>query len=175
MPVSTRLKLPSAAVRDQIESRTAWNAERRRDAADFFTVGYTGRKLPELLDTLVDAGVRSIVDVRHNPVSMYRPELSKTNLRVAIEARGLCYFHAQHLGVPRDIRSLAIEAGTRDPIWAWYDQYVVEPTLGRNLHWFLNAIEHPAALLCVEIDPTECHRHRLSLALEDHGLKGFDL
>lgn len=175
MPIANRLKLPSAPVRAQVESREAWNAGRHPESADFFTVGYTGRKLPELLDALVAAGVRSVVDVRHNPVSMYRPELSKRNLCAAVEARGLTYHHAPNLGVPRDIRSLAIDAGSRDPIWAWYDEFVVAPTVGRNLHWFFNAIEHPTALLCVEIDPTECHRHRLCLALEEHGLKGFDL
>jgi hypothetical protein len=29
--------------------------------------------------------------------------------------------------------------------------------------------------MCVEIDPHECHRHRLSAALERKGLRGFDL
>jgi hypothetical protein len=40
---------------------------------------------------------------------------------------------------------------------------------------FMNGFEHPVALMCTEIDPHECHRHRLSLALEGMGLNGFDL
>ena len=35
--------------------------------------------------------------------------------------------------------------------------------------------DHPVAFMCVELDPTACHRHRLSLALEEQGLRGFDL
>jgi hypothetical protein len=87
----------------------------------------------------------------------------------------MLYVHMPELGVPRDIRAKAIETGSRDVIWAWYDEYVVEPYLRMNLHRFLNAVEHPVALMCVEIDPQECHRHRLFVALERLGLRGFEL
>jgi len=175
MPQANRLKLPSASAKQQAENKVIWNEARCSDAANFYTIGYTGRKLDELLGLLVSNDVRTLVDIRQNPVSMYRPELSKNNLRQSVEGRGLLYAHLPELGVPRDIRAKAIEAGTRDVIWEWYDQYVVASYLGRNLHRFLNTIEHPVALMCVEIDPRECHRHRLFLALEDMGLKGFDL
>jgi uncharacterized protein (DUF488 family) len=105
---------------------------------------------------------------------MYRPEMSKSNFRERIHHVGLQYLHVPELGVPRDIRAKAISTQTRDTIWQWYDSYVVERFLLKNLHWFLN-IEHPVALLCVECDPTECHRHRLFLELERQGLQGFDL
>jgi uncharacterized protein (DUF488 family) len=175
MPQANRLKLPSVSARQQAENKILWNDARSIDEADFFTLGYTGRKIEELLDILIAARVRSLVDIRQNPVSMYRPELSKNNLKRHVESRGLLYFHLPQLGVPRDVRAKAIDTGTRDVIWDWYDQHVVEPNLGQNLHWFFNAIEHPVALMCVELDPKECHRHRLFLALEEKGLQGFDL
>ncbi len=105
---------------------------------------------------------------------MYRPELSKNNFQRMVEQAGLQYLHVPKLGVPRDIRAKAMAAGNRDVIWDWYDKHVVEPFLRKNLHEFLN-LEHPIALMCVEVDPKECHRHRLFQALEDHGLRGFDL
>jgi uncharacterized protein (DUF488 family) len=151
------------------------NEGRSAEAADFFTLGYTGRKLEELLDTLIASGVRTLLDIRQNAVSMYRPELSKGNLQQAVEARGLQYVHAPELGVPRDIRAKAIATGSRDVIWTWYDKHVAEPYLGGNLHRFLNSVEHPVALMCAELDPAECHRHRLSVMLEAQGLQGFDL
>ena len=110
-------------------------------------------------------------DGRQTPVSMYRPELSKGNLRHLVEAHGMHYVHMPNLGVPRDIRAKAIESGNRTVIWEWYDRYVVEPYFRSNLHSFLNSVEHPVALMCVEIDPAECHRHRLFLALE-HLVRG---
>ena len=175
MPQANRLKLPTASAKKQAENKVFWNEARSLDLAEFFTFGYTGRKLDELLEVLVSNGVRTLVDIRQFPVSMYRPELSKSNLKRSVEDRGLLYEHFPELGVPRDIRAKAIESGTRDVIWSWYDEYVVPTYLGRNLHRFLNSVEHPVALMCVEIDPQECHRHRLFLALERMGLKGFDL
>lgn len=175
MPQQNRLSLPTGSAKQQAENKAAWNEARSADTADFFTFGYTGRKLDELLQTLTSVGVRTVLDIRQNPVSMYRPELSKSNLQRAVEEAGLKYVHLPDLGVPRDIRAKAIETGSRDVIWAWYDEYVVEPYLGRNLHHFLNSIEHPVAMMCTECDPTECHRHRLFIALERHGLSGFDL
>jgi len=152
-----------------------WNEARTPSGADFFTIGYTGRSLKALLDSLASNDVRTLADIRCNPVSMYRPELSKNNLRRFVEEHGLLYVHLPELGVPRDIRAKAIATGTRDVIWEWYDRYIVVPYLGKNLHRFFNTLEHPIALMCVELDPKECHRHRLSLALEEIGLVGFDL
>jgi uncharacterized protein (DUF488 family) len=169
------LKLPSTSSRQQAENKCLWNEARSPDIADFFTIGYTGRPLAEILDLLVAHGVRTLVDIRQNPVSMYRPEVAKRNLKRLVEQRGLHYAHVPELGVPRDIRAKAIETGNREIIWEWYDEQVVKPYIQKNLHWFFNANEHPVALMCVELDPKECHRHRIFLALEEMGLRGFDL
>ena len=174
MPQANRLKLPSASAKVQAVRRELWNDGRSASDADFFTFGYTGRKTDDLLTTLVDHGVQTLVDIRQNAVSMYRPDLSKSNLRNLVESKGLHYHHMPDLGVPRDIRAKAIAAGTREVIWEWYDQYVVEPFLC-SLHRFFNVAEHPVALMCVEIDPCECHRHRLFVGLERRGLRGYDL
>jgi uncharacterized protein (DUF488 family) len=175
MPQPNRLKLPRASAREQVERRALWNGARSQQHADFFTLGYSGRTIDEVLHALVVAGVRTLMDIRQNAVSMYRPELSKANLARLVEARGLHYVHVRELGVPREIRAKAIHAGTRAVIWDWYDRHVVAPYLGNNLHCFFNSVEHPVALMCTEIDPAECHRHRLFMALEERGLKGFDL
>lgn len=174
MPQSRPLKLPTRPARVREESKHLWNEARSAEQADFFTLGYEGRQTPSLITLMRDTGIRSVLDIRHAPVSMYRPDVSKTNLQRAIEDAGLVYLHVPELGVPREIRIKAIDAGTRDAIWDWYDRWVVEEFFVKNLHWFLN-IEHPVALLCVEADPEECHRHRLFNVLERMGLRGFDL
>ena len=141
----------------------------------FLRWGIQDAKLKNLIDVMLKADVQSLVDIRKNPVSMYRPELSKNNLKRHVEEHGIYYIHYPDLGVPRDIRAKAIETGTRDVIWDWYDAHVVDQFIGKNLHKFLNCADHPVALMCVEIDPRECHRHRLFMALESNGLRGFDL
>lgn len=175
MPQKYRLNLPSSPAKRQAENRVLWNEARSPETADFFTLGYTGRTVEQIGNTLIANGVRTLVDIRQYPVSMYRPELSKSNLKRFLEERGLHYAHLPQLGVPRDIRAKAIQAGNRNVIWDWYDEYIVSEYIGVNLHRFLNGFEHPVALMCVEIDPEECHRHRLFLALEELGLTGFDL
>ena len=169
------LKLPTGSPREQTENRFLWNDARSTTTADFFTIGYTGKPIEKILETLKAAGVRTLLDIRQNPVSMYRPELSKTNLKQIVEEHGLQYLHMPELGVPRNIRAKAMETGNREVIWDWYDEYVIKPHLTKNLNWFMNSIEHPVALMCVEIDPRDCHRHRLFMALENRGLRGFDL
>lgn len=168
------LKLPSRPARVRAASKALWNEARSIDAADFFTVGYEGRPTEDILSALRQAGIRLLLDIRHSPVSMYRPELSKGNFRELLARDGIDYLHIPQWGVPRHIRAQAAEAGSRELIWEWYDQNVVDPFFGRNLHRFLN-MEHPLAMMCMEADPVECHRHRLFMALENQGLRGFDL
>lgn len=168
------LKLPANAARVRVENKALWNEARSPDCADFYTCGYEGRKTDDFFSALRQAGVRSLLDIRFNPVSMYRPELSKSNLEKIAWSFGMDYLHVREWGVPREIRAKAARTGTRETIWEWYDAFVIEPNFGRNLHRFLN-LDHPVAMMCVECDPTECHRHRIFMALENQGLRGFDL
>jgi uncharacterized protein (DUF488 family) len=174
VPQANRLPLPTAPVKQQIENKDVWNDTRSREAADFFTIGYSGRSINEIIGALKAHGVCTLVDIRYNPVSMYRPELSKNNLAQLLTEHGIAYAHLPQFGVPRDIRAKAIETGTRDVIWEWYDNVVIS-YLGRNLHFVLNGFDYPVAFMCTEIDPRECHRHRLALALEERGMKGYEI
>jgi uncharacterized protein (DUF488 family) len=168
------LKLPSRPARIRAESKALWNDGRRISDADFFTLGYEARSTEDLLSALRSAEVRLLLDIRHSPVSMYRPELSKRNFAELLAREGIEYLHVPQWGVPREIRAQAIEAGSREPIWRWYDENVVDRYFARNLHRFLN-MGNPLAMMCMEADPEECHRHRLFLELEKQGLRGFDL
>lgn len=168
------LKLPTISTKKQIENRDAWNEPRLAKRADFFTVGYSGRTIEQFLDALKAAGVSCLIDIRANPVSMYKPDFSKNNLERHLSAEGISYLHLRELGVPRDIRSKAIGKTDRNDIWDWYDEHVASLFGARNLHRFFNLTEHPVAFMCSELDPTCCHRHRLALALEKSGLNGLD-
>ena len=169
------LHLPQDSAQAQLVNKEQWNASRESKFADFYTIGYSGRASDVFLDTLVAAKVSTLVDVRKNPVSMYKPLFSKRNLAAALCERGIEYLHRPDLGVPRDVRALATETGTLQVIWDWYDQEVVPTFACRNLHQFFNFSDHPVAMMCTELDPTSCHRHRLSVALEGLGLRSYDL
>jgi hypothetical protein len=74
-PMHRPLKLPTRKALDRAESKALWNEARSVDKADFYTIGYEGRTTDELIATLVAAGVKTLLDIRYSPLSMYRPEL----------------------------------------------------------------------------------------------------
>jgi uncharacterized protein (DUF488 family) len=175
MASPSELRLPTSSAKRQAQNKALWNSTRSADTADFFTLGYSGRSFEDIIDLLTQYRVSTLIDVRTNAVSMYRPEFSKRNLAAALADRSIEYDHRPQFGIPRDIRAKAIGTGSRDILWDWYDTYVSEIYIGSNLHRFFNTMEHPSVLMCSEFDPTECHRHRLCLHLEKLGLHGFDL
>lgn len=170
-----QVKLPTDSARVQQDKKAVWNEFRTLGEADFFTIGYSGRTIAEFVAALKSADVATLVDVRYNPHSMYKPDFSKKNLARHLEAAGIEYLHLPHWGVPREIRTKAAEANDRDMIWVWYDEHVADQYITHNLTLFLNMADQPIALMCMEHDPTSCHRHRLSLRLETYGLASFDL
>lgn len=89
--MSRPLKLPKSVKRDPDESRALWNEARSVDVADFYTVGYQGRKLDQLVRELQKANVQLVLDVRFAPISMYRPEMSKSNIERTLGKAGIQY------------------------------------------------------------------------------------
>jgi uncharacterized protein (DUF488 family) len=175
MPRQHELKLPTTSVKQQTLGKNTWNASRHVGNADFFTFGYSGRSIDEVVAALQSANVHTLLDVRTHAISMYKPAFSKRNLQTRMSCEAIDYQHLPHFGVPRDIRVKAIYEGSRQVIWDWYDVHVASVYIGTNLHSFFNSANHPVAFMCSELDPFECHRHRLALALENLGLKSYDL
>src|SRR4051794_828857 len=98
MAPAKRLNVPAAPVKQQVANKAAWNESRLSQAADFFTFGYSGRTTEEILDSLKRHGVRTILDVRRNPISRYRPEVSKKNFARLLEENGMSYRHLPEFG-----------------------------------------------------------------------------
>lgn len=147
---------------------------REDESPDFYTVGYSGRDIDTFVRALDSAGVACLLDIRFNAVSMYKPAFSRNNLERALKAAGIDYLHMPDLGVPSDIRGLATASGRRSDVWDWYDEHVL-PQFSSNLGWFFNSTDHPVALMCVEKNAEDCHRHVLAGALERQGLRSADL
>ena len=167
------LQLPEEPISEQLKNRVLWNIE--HSEADFYTVGYATRDITEFLDILKAAKVRTVIDVRRTPISPHKPSFSRENLNSALDGRGINYMHCGELGVPRHVREQAEQIGSRIEIWSWYNTNVLGIWKYRRLKELMDGQEQPIAFLCVEADPTACHRHLLFLALKESGLRGFDL
>ena len=64
----------------------------------YTTLGHGVRPLDELVATLREAGVETLVDVRRFPGSRRNPQFGQEPLREALEAEGIEYRHAVELG-----------------------------------------------------------------------------
>lgn len=173
--VTVLRKLPEKTKEEQRQCKLSWNAEHCTSTPDFFTIGYSGRSIQEFTSLLKVAGIATVIDIRFTPISRFKPEFSKNNLKRSLESSGITYIHKAEWGIPRDIRELCIGKETREGIWAWYDANILPDVLKKNPDYFFDSVKNPIAFMCVEYDPTECHRHRLFLGLERTGLIGCDL
>ncbi len=159
----------------QIHNKLVWDLSKMK-AFDFYTIGYSQiQDIHALIDRLNGAGVETLVDVRHNPISRFKPDFSKSRLEKAMTDAGIAYVHYSSLGIPKGERSNLNNESDYASLWKWYDSQVV-PLLDNGFYEnIISKLKHPVAYMCTELDPTKCHRHRIALALEKKGLRGFDL
>lgn len=165
-----RIVLPTESLEDQIFNKTLWNLS-RIDDYDFYTVGYERRTFEQFLRILKAKKVATLVDVRRNPVSQYREEFNKAFLAESMRKNNITYVHRPELGVPSEVRRKLEETGDYDWFFKEYDRNTAPELNKLNLKDFTQ----PVAFMCVELDPTRCHRHRIALELEKRGCRGYDL
>ena len=122
-----------------------------------FTTGYEQHRHPEdLVDALVDAGVRRLVDVRDLPLSRRRG-FSKRLLSEALESAGIAYEHERALGNPKPLRDL-YRSGRRADGERGYRRLVRGPSAPAVDELATSLRGAPTCVLCFEADHTECHR-----------------
>ena len=139
------------------------------DVWTFFTIGYSGRTIDAFVEALLEADVVTVVDIRHMPVSRYRPEFSKRNLHERLAAEGITYVHERRLGIPSQVRREHGYPDHGEALWDWYDENVLSQDVADPSR-FGELSEGPVAVMCVESDAMECHRHRLTDAWQARGL-----
>jgi hypothetical protein len=170
------LATDSAAVQEG--KRWAWNAK-RIGKVDFFTTSYQGRDLDSLIETWKAVGIKKVIDVRDSPYSQFRPDMNKSNLEKVLPKAGIDYESVPELGVSRSLRDELAKTGDYDALWKKYDVSIKDKYLVDNdkqeILVALDPHEGRLAYLCVERDPTKCHRHRIALNLEKMGWKSFDV
>jgi uncharacterized protein (DUF488 family) len=125
-----------------------------------FTIGYEGTTVGEFIAALLQAGVKRVIDVRALPLSR-RPGFSKTALKGALEEAGIEYLHLKALGTPADGRAAARAGRHADMARIYAGQLELPEAMAQSAQMLELAREKPSALLCLERDPTHCHRSLL--------------
>ena len=134
-----------------------------------YTIGYEKTRLPDVVATLQDAGVATLIDVRDRPISR-RPGFSKRQLAATLEESGIRYVGLRALGTPPEGR----EAGRRrewDRFWHIVEEKLARPEAELALAEAADiARAAPSCLLCYEADWCGCHRRRVAETLSSrHG------
>ena len=132
------------------------------------TVGHGIRPLEELIETLREAGVQTLVDVRRFPGSRRNPQFNQGPLREALADAGIAYRHAVELGGMR-----TGEPGEDDfpcirvPAFRSYAARMRTETWQAAL---AEELAQPApCFMCAETLWTKCHRRLIAELLTARG------
>lgn len=123
-----------------------------------FTIGYEQVSAASVLDTLADAGVGLLVDVRAVAASR-RAGFSKSLLAAGVASRGIGYLHLRGLGTPSEGREAA-RAGRYEDMRRIFEAHIATPTAREQLDELAGIVStgRPVCLLCYERHPDHCHR-----------------
>jgi uncharacterized protein (DUF488 family) len=140
-----------------------------------FSIGHGTRTQEEFLRLLKAYGIVYLIDVRSVPYSSYNPQFNREKLKQFLEAEGVTYvFMGDAIGGrPSDLSCYDPKGNVN------YDKVKSKPFFQEGIHRLKKAAqkEIPAALMCSETKPTECHRSKLigrSLLDENVMLKHID-
>jgi uncharacterized protein (DUF488 family) len=136
-------------------------------AKKLFTIGYEQTPANAVLDELVEAGVKLLVDVRA-VASSRRPGFSKTQLAAGLDERGIAYLHLRGLGTPKEGREAA-RSGKYDVLEKIYTKHLKTAQAREELDELSALVKKsgPVCILCYERDHRHCHRRWIAEIIED--------
>ena len=132
-----------------------------------WTIGYERLPPDALVAELEAAGVERVLDVRYRPQSR-RPGMSKTKLSIRLGEHGIAYESRRTLGTPPEIRPLYKRGAVRQGADAFRAH--LEQTAAEEMDTLAAELSAPGAprtaLLCLEAEPTHCHRRVVAERLQ---------
>jgi uncharacterized protein (DUF488 family) len=133
-----------------------------------YTIGHGTRPLEELVAILVEAGVRTLVDVRRFPGSRRNPQFARAPLEEAVEAAGIGYRHEVELGGRRS-REPGEERFSCLRV-AGFRSYAARMARSEWQAALTDALDRPApCFVCAETAWRRCHRRLIAELLHARG------
>ncbi len=126
-----------------------------------YTIGYEGRSVDGFLDKLLHSGIRRIVDVRANPVSM-KYGFAKSSLSGLAAKLGVGYVHCPELGIPSNRRKEAQSNTDFLKLFNYYESQILPAQEDHSIKVAALMTAMPSVLLCMEREAVNCHRGRLA-------------
>ena len=123
-----------------------------------FTIGHSNHSFERFVQRLREHHFQTVVDVRLVPYSKWVPHFSKNALQAQLPALG---FHYIYLGVPLGGKSSRHRVGYVDTRANDHNR-VLAPDFKTAISDVINiATSSKTVLMCAEVNPEKCHRHRL--------------
>jgi len=140
-----------------------------------YTIGYEGFSIESYVNKLIKAGIKTLVDVRSNPISR-KYGFSKKTLACITSKMRIVYHHIPELGVTSVHRQTLDSQEDYDKLFETY-RFEWLPEQSMAVSKLLSIIEKTpsAALTCYEADPIQCHRTHLAGQLKEQLPEGYKI
>jgi uncharacterized protein (DUF488 family) len=166
-------RYPYYAINSEIASRlmnvqelAAITAARPNDnSICFFTIGYEGSSFEGYLNRLIRNNVKTLIDVRRNPLSR-KYGFSKKTLSETLKKLGIEYVHIPELGIASDKRQELNTQADYDRLFDSYEKKELKqnkPALKQLFDILLD--RKRVAITCFEAHVCMCHRGRIAKAI----------
>lgn len=131
------------------------------------TIGYQLATVRTFIEALNAGGVEVVADVRA-VASSRRPGFSKSRLAANLAEAGIGYVHLRDLGTPAEGRAAA-RAGRHAELRRIYRRHLATAAAREELRRLADLVGAGprVCLLCLEADPTHCHRTLVASALAE--------
>lgn len=123
---------------------------------EIYTIGYSGFKVDDFVDTLKFYHINSLIDVRSNPNSKFFEDYNEYNLKRILKLNGIIY------------RNYKREFGARQEEICYYPNGYLDFEIFTKSEQFLDGVKkiekgmnlnYRFAFMCAEKDPSTCHRN----------------
>lgn len=129
-----------------------------------YTAGHGNRPLEEFIGLLREARVTCLVDVRAYPASRRHPHFARAALEKSLPAAGIRYrWEGEALGGRRRPSTDSPHVALRHPAFRAYADHMMTATFRAAAERLVEtASAEPAAIVCAERLPWQCHRFLIS-------------
>ncbi len=135
------------------------------ELVNLFTIGFTQKKAEQFFETLLQAGVRRVIDTRLNNVSQLAGFAKKQDLEYFLrKTGGIEYIHILDLAPTKDILD---DYKKKRINWDTYEDKFHQLIIERQIEKKVSTnILDGGCLLCSEAKPHHCHRRLVAEYLQ---------
>lgn len=135
-----------------------------------WSIGHGTRTITKLLETLTDAGIATLADVRSAPGSRRHPQFGQNALASSLAAAGVDYVHLRGLGGRRDAAADSPHVALKVDAFRGYADHMTSAEFADDYARLVaTAREKATAFMCAETLWWRCHRRMLADRLSADG------